>query len=170
MTSTAIICELNPLHSGHKRLIDYAKTFSEKVICIMSGNFVQRGFPACCDKYSRATHAVKCGADLVVELPTVFATSSATDFALGGVMIANKLHADYLLFGSECGKISQLQNCVTMLDDKEVNATIRNLMNNGTSYPTAVAKAILPMIFFQFPMLSPQKIITFAFVSDLEKS
>ena len=69
MKTTAIICEFNPLHSGHKKLIDYAKTFSDRVICIMSGNFTQRGLPACCDKYARAKHAVLAGADLVVELP-----------------------------------------------------------------------------------------------------
>lgn len=141
MTTTAIICELNPLHSGHKKLIDYAKTFSDKVICIMSGNFVQRGLPACCDKYSRATHAVKCGADLVVELPTVFATSSATDFAIGGVLVANDLHADYLLFGSECGDLQQLQNCAKLLDDKDVNSNIRKYVGEGNNYPTAVYKA-----------------------------
>ena len=76
-TVSAIICEFNPLHSGHKRLIDYAKSISDAVVCIMSGNFTQRGMPACCDKHSRARHAILAGADLVLELPTVFATSSA---------------------------------------------------------------------------------------------
>ena len=77
MKIAAIICEFNPIHTGHKRLIDYAKSIADKVVCIMSGNFVQRGMPACADKYARARHAILCGADLVVELPTIFATSSA---------------------------------------------------------------------------------------------
>ena len=103
MKIAAIICEFNPLHSGHKRLIDYAKSIAEHVVCIMSGNFTQRGLPACADKYSRAKHAVMSGADMVIELPTVFATASAQNFARGGVAIAHKIGADYLVFGSECG-------------------------------------------------------------------
>ena len=96
MNLAAIICEFNPLHTGHKRLIDYAKTVADKVVCIMSGNFTQRGLPACADKYARAKHAVMAGADIVVELPTVFATASAENFAIGGVSIANKLNATVL--------------------------------------------------------------------------
>ena len=141
MKTTAIICEFNPLHYGHKILIDYAKTFSDKVVCIMSGNFTQRGLPACADKYSRATHAVKAGADLVVELPFAFATASAENFALGGITIANILQADYLLFGSECGNIEELQNCAKMLADEQVNARIVNELSNGVSYPKAIALA-----------------------------
>ena len=76
MKIATIICEFNPLHTGHKKLIDFAKTQADKVVCIMSGNFTQRGLPACADKYTRARHALKAGADLVVELPTVFATDS----------------------------------------------------------------------------------------------
>lgn len=141
MKTTAIICELNPLHNGHKRIIDYAKTFSDQVICIMSGNFTQRGLPAIADKYSRAKHAIIAGADLVVELPTVFATSSAENFALGGVRIAHKLNVDYLLFGSECNDIEKLQNCVELLNTTETNSKIREAMQSGVSYPRAVSEA-----------------------------
>lgn len=147
MKTTAIICEFNPLHSGHKRLIDYAKSLSDKVICIMSGNFTQRGLPACCDKYARAKHALLAGADLVVELPTVFATASAENFAYGGVAIANQLEADFLLFGSECGNIDSLTTCAKLLLDKEVNKQIADEVKKGVSYPKAVANAVnLPML------------------------
>lgn len=142
MKTTAIICEFNPLHSGHKKLIDYAKCISDRVICIMSGNFTQRGMPACCDKYLRATHAVKSGADLVVELPTIYATASAENFAYGGVAIADSLGVDSLLFGSECGDIDELRHCAKLLTDKDVNAKIARIMTTGTSYPTAVATAV----------------------------
>lgn len=142
MKTTAIICEFNPLHSGHKRLIDFAKTFSDKVICIMSGNFTQRGLPACCDKYSRAKHALFAGADLVVELPTIFATASAENFAYGGIAIANQLGVDFLLFGSECGSIDKLTNCAESLLDEEVNRRIANEVKKGVSYPKAVATAV----------------------------
>lgn len=142
MKTTAIICEFNPLHSGHKRLIDYAKTFSDKVICIMSGNFTQRGMPACCDKFARAKHALLAGADLVVELPTVFAVASAENFAYGGVEIAECLGADYLLFGSECGNIGELTNCAKMLLNVEVNKQIAAEVKKGVSYPNAVANVV----------------------------
>lgn len=138
MKTSVIICEFNPLHSGHKKIIDFAKTISDKVICVMSGNFVQRGMPACCNKFKRALHAVKAGADLVVELPTIYATSSAENFALGGVKIANMLHADFLVFGSECGDVKQLAFCANKLDDETVNARIREQLALGVSYPKAL--------------------------------
>ena len=141
MKLAAIICEFNPLHKGHKNLIDFAKTQADRVVCIMSGNFTQRGLPACADKYARARHALLAGADLVVELPTVFATASAENFALGGVAIAEKLGADCLVFGSECGDISELNRCVDMLSDKTTNAKIRQEIEKGVSYPKAVAVA-----------------------------
>lgn len=141
MKLVAIICEFNPLHTGHKRLIDYAKTVADKVVCIMSGNFTQRGLPACADKYSRAKHAILCGADLVVELPTVFATASAENFAYGGVIIAQKLGADCLVFGSECGDIDELQQCVESLNDSKTNERIKQEVQKGISYPKAVATA-----------------------------
>ncbi len=142
MTVSAIICEFNPLHTGHKKLIDYAKTISDKVICIMSGNFVQRGMPACADKYQRAKHAIMAGADMVVELPTVFATSSAENFAFGGVSIAKQLNVHYLVFGSECGDIEKLWAMVDKLEDKQINKQIKSNLSQGMNYPKAVSLAI----------------------------
>lgn len=141
MKLAAIICEFNPLHTGHKRLIDYAKTIADKVVCVMSGNFTQRGLPACADKYSRAKHAILAGADLVVELPTIYATASAENFAYGGVAIANKLGADCLVFGSECGNIDELILGLAQIDDCETNKLIQTEVAKGVSYPKAVATA-----------------------------
>lgn len=142
MKTSIIISEFNPLHYGHKRLIDFAKTISDKVVCVMSGNFVQRGMPAVANKYKRAAHAILAGADLVVELPCVYATASAEDFAGGGVQIANALDADFLVFGSECGEIAPLARSAELLDDAKVNEHIRSELQRGIAYPKAVAKAI----------------------------
>lgn len=142
MKIAAIICEFNPIHTGHKRLIDHAKTIADKVVCIMSGNFVQRGMPACADKYDRARHAVLCGVDIVVELPTIFATSSAEDFAYGGVKIASQLGADYLVFGSECGDIEKLQEIANLLDDESINKKIQTYLAQGNSYPKSISLAV----------------------------
>ena len=141
MKLAAIICEFNPLHTGHKRLLDYAKTVADNVVCIMSGNFTQRGLPACSDKYSRAKHAILSGADLVVELPTVFATASAENFAYGGIAIAEKLGADCLVFGSECGDVDKLNSCVDVIENCETNKLIQQEVAKGVSYPKAVAAA-----------------------------
>ncbi|MCH5151115.1 MAG: nucleotidyltransferase family protein [Clostridiales bacterium] len=141
MKLAAIICEFNPLHTGHKRLLDYAKTVADNVVCIMSGNFTQRGLPSCADKYSRARHAILAGADLVVELPTVFATASAENFAYGGIAIAEKIGADCLVFGSECGDVDVLKSCVEKIENCETNKLIQQEVAKGVSYPKAVASA-----------------------------
>lgn len=142
MKTAAIICEFNPLHTGHKKIIDYAKSVADFVICIMSGNFTQRGMPACADKYSRAKHAIMSGADLVVELPTVFATASAENFAYGAVKTVNALQTDYLVFGSECGDLEMLRACADKLKDEQINRIIKAHIARGVSYPKAVAQAI----------------------------
>lgn len=165
MKLAAIICEFNPLHTGHKKLIDYAKTIADKVVCIMSGNFTQRGMPACADKFTRARHAILAGADLVVELPTVFATASAENFAFGGVYIANKLGADCLVFGSECGDIEELYMCVARLDDCEINNKIKHEISKGTSYPKAVAIATGLEL-----LNSPNNVLAIEYIKALKKT
>ena len=142
MKISAIICEFNPLHSGHKRIIDYAKSISDKVVCIMSGNFTQRGLPACAEKHQRAKHAILAGADMVVELPTIYATASAENFAYGAIDIANQLDVDYLVFGSESGCIEDLQAVASKLSSEEYNEKIKELLKKGNSYPKAVALAV----------------------------
>ena len=89
MKICTIICEYNPFHNGHLYQLQKAKelTCADAVVCIMSGNFVQRGESAILDKYTRAKHAILAGADAVIELPTIFATSNAELFAKGAVKI-----------------------------------------------------------------------------------
>ena len=94
MRTVGIICEYNPLHLGHKKQMDLLRSqFGEDctIVCLMSGNFVQRGAPAIVDKSLRAKAAILSGADLVLELPVTYALSSAEGFALGGVEILGKV-------------------------------------------------------------------------------
>lgn len=163
MTISCIICEFNPLHSGHKKLIDYAKSISDKVICVMSGNFTQRALPACADKYSRARHAILAGADMVVELPTIFATSSAQNFAYGAVAIAKDLGANYLVFGSECGDIDQLNDLATLLRQPQLNHKIKMLLSKGVSYPTALSKATQSQL-----LLSPNNTLAIEYLQAIK--
>ncbi len=141
MKIAAIICEFNPLHTGHKHLLAFAQNNADKVVCIMSGNFTQRGMPACADKYSRARHAILAGADMVIELPTIFATASAENFALGGIYMTKILNADFVVFGSECGDIARLRQCADTIDLPEIQQKIKNELKKGVTYPKAIALA-----------------------------
>ncbi len=141
MKQSAIICEYNALHNGHIRLIQHAKAHSHHLVCIMSGNFTQRGMPAVANKYVRAKHAILAGASVVVELPTLSATSSAEEFARGAISIANSLGVDKLFFGSELGDTEQLISCANTLLSGHSDNTVRQLLDQGLSYPRAVSQA-----------------------------
>ena len=108
MKTVGLITEYNPFHEGHRYHIEQAKKISgaDTAVVVMSGDFVQRGEPAITDKYTRAHMALSCGADLVVELPALYATASAEGFALGAAGILHFLGVDALCFGSECNDIN----------------------------------------------------------------
>lgn len=116
---SAVICELNPLHEGHRFVFNRAKVDSDVLIAVMSGNFVQRGETAVYDKYNRAEAALKAGANIVFELPFPFSSSSAEFFAHSGVAIAEGVGADRLFFGSECGDIYALKKAAAVLSSEE---------------------------------------------------
>ena len=112
MNVTGIIAEYNPFHRGHKYQINYCKKElqADYVIVVMSGDYVQRGTPALLPKHLRAEMALRCGADLVLEMPVSVSTASAETFAMAGVSILDNLHVvDQLCFGSEYGEVSALQ-------------------------------------------------------------
>lgn len=112
-----IVCEFDPLHRGHARLLSHARALgADTVVCAMSGSFTQRGSFAALSKTARAEMAVRCGADLVLELPTPWAMSPAETFARGGVRLLALAGADTLLFGSECGDLPALRCLADCLD------------------------------------------------------
>ena len=101
MKTVGIIAEYNPFHKGHAYQLQKAKelTGADYAVIVMSGNFVQRGYPAMVDKYTRTEMALHSGADLVLELPSVYATGSAESFAQGAVSVLESLGCiDYLCF------------------------------------------------------------------------
>ncbi len=136
MKTAGIICEYNPFHNGHLYHINKTKETADAVLCVMSGNFVQRGGPAYCDKFSRATAAVACGADLVIELPEVFASRSAEYFAQGAVELLDKTGIiDYLSFGCESTDL-------TVIDETEdFKTSLEAYLSDGLSYPVAKSMA-----------------------------
>lgn len=158
MTVCAVICELNPFTLGHEYLFRKARslTGADYVIALMSGDFVERGLPAICDKYTRCEAALKGGADLVIELPAIYATASADYFAYGGVTLLDCLGCvDFLCFGSECGDLDILRSCAGLKDNGEpevhilssgqsvqeaVNGKITKLLKEGVSYAKAYSQ------------------------------
>lgn len=140
MKTTAIICELNPLHRGHKYLFDTVRKEADCVIAIMSGSFVQRGEPAFFDKYTRAEIAVRSGADLVLELPFPWCTASAEFFAMAGTAIAEKTGAEKIAFGVGNTDTSVLSRAADVFSDPNVIAEIRRLSVDDPSAGVAVLR------------------------------
>lgn len=147
MKTVGIICEYNPFHLGHKKQIDAIRRHFGGdcgIICLMSGNFVQRGAPAIFDKSLRAKAAVLCGADLVLELPTNYALSSAEGFAAGGVKILSQV-CDTLCFGCEGGTKETLMATAQVLLAPEFSPALRAELEKGLSFPAARSKALETM-------------------------
>lgn len=109
MQIAGMICEYNPFHLGHLALVEETRRQgATHIAAVMSGNYVQRGEPALLEKRMRAKQALRCGVDLVVELPLPWAMSTAETFARGGVFLLDCLGADVISFGSECGNAALL--------------------------------------------------------------
>lgn len=143
MKTVGIICEYNPFHLGHQKQFDMIRNIlgsDAVIVCLMSGNFVQRGMPAIFDKSLRAQAAIDCGADLVLELPTTYALSSAEGFAAGGVKILSSF-CDYLCFGSETGDAEALMNTAQALLSPQFSPALRSELESGCSFPVARQQA-----------------------------
>ena len=143
MTVAGIVCEFNPLHSGHAYLMARLRQQgADAIVCAMSGNFVQRGEPALVNKLARAEMAVDCGADLVLELPTPWAMATAETFAQGGVALLKMAGCTHIGFGSECGDAALLQAAADTLLSPDLQADIRSELASGITYAAARQKAV----------------------------
>lgn len=148
MKICAVICEYNPFHNGHRYQLGEIRKLSgcDKILCVMSGNFTQRGEAAIQNKYVRARHAVECGADLVLELPVAFACCPAELFARGAVHILASIPAvTTLAFGCESGAKEDFTAAAqaTLNESKEFKAALKERMKDGTSYVRARNRAVL---------------------------
>lgn len=139
----AIITEYNPFHLGHEYQIVEAKmAFPDATVtAIMGGIFSQRGMPYITTPYVRAEAALECGADLVLELPFPFSCAPARIFARAGVEIAEKIGADVLLFGSECGSVETLTKTLDRLESDEMKETVERFDDGKTSKMRAYSLA-----------------------------
>lgn len=141
MKATGITAEFNPLHKGHAYVMEEARrlTDCDAVVVAMSGGYVQRGEPAVCDKWARAQMALRCGADLVVEIPTLFCLGNASQYAGAGVAILEALGCSHIAFGSESGDPDLIKQVAGRLVNERdsLAAGISDLLSSGLSYPAA---------------------------------
>ena len=161
MKIVGILCEYNPMHLGHAKQISRIRELSgpeTAVVCLMSGNFVQRGYPAIFDKGLRARAALLSGADLVLELPVQYALSSAEGFAAGAVSILGGFCHE-MSFGAEHPDVENLTATARALLSPDFPAHLRRHLDAGLSFPAARAKALLDMGADNSLLMSPNDIL-----------
>jgi len=146
LDTIGIICEYNPLHLGHKKQIDTVKAAcpDSGIVCLMSGNYVQRGAPAIIDKTLRGQAAIHCGADLVLELPLTASLSSAEGFAGEGVRILGGF-CNRLCFGAESAAKDSLLETAKALLSPGFTERLRIELDKGVSFPAARQAALQAM-------------------------
>lgn len=173
-----IIAEYNPFHNGHLFHLNESKklTGSSYTVAIMSGNFAQRGNTSIIDKWSKAKSAIECGVDLVIELPVLYSTSSAENFAEGAIKILDSLKVvDYLSFGAETADINLLNNIATVLNEepKEYKSLLSEELKKGLSYPKARENALMIYLNdikkYSNVLSSPNNILGIEYIKALKK-
>ncbi|ADH61054.1 protein of unknown function DUF795 [Thermoanaerobacter mathranii subsp. mathranii str. A3] len=142
MKILGIIVEYNPFHYGHLYHLQTSKelTKCDYTVAVMSGNFVQRGEPAIVDKWKRTMMALKAGVDLVIELPVVYATSTAENFAYGAVKLLDSLKIiDCISFGSEKGELSELIKIAEILLEEPIHyrKALKEYLKTGITFAKA---------------------------------
>ena len=175
MKAVGLVTEYNPLHNGHIYHIKKSLEMTEADVCVavMSGDFVQRGEPAIIDKYSRARAAIDCGINLLVELPSYYALSSAEQFADGAVKTLAALGADSLVFGSECGEIDLLKKIANILTDEpdEYKELLKKCLSSGMTFPKARQTALEGIMGESFEQLlsNPNNILGVEYLKAVSK-
>lgn len=172
MKVAGIITEYNPFHNGHAYLVEKAReNGATHVVAVMSGNFVQRGEPAIFDRAVRAEAALMNGVDLVLQLPAVYAVSTAQKFALAGVEILDALGCvDELVFGSECGNIDAVFSAVNSLESDSLKPLLDRELKKGISFAVARENALRLISPESADVIkSPNNILGVEYVSALKK-
>ncbi len=144
MKATGVVVEYNPFHNGHRYHLEQCKKLGigDVVIAAMSGDFLQRGEPAILNKWKRAEMALRCGIDIVAELPAYYSNQSAEIFARGSLEILNALKVSDIVFGSESADIDKLKKIALLEEDDRFQEHLKDELGRGNSYPTAFSKAV----------------------------
>lgn len=162
MKIAGIIAEYNPFHNGHQFQIDQLKqeTGADYVVIAMSGNFLQRGVPAIVDKYTRTQMALAAGADLVLELPVLWATASAEYFAMAGITLFRRMgNVTHLCFGAESDNLTALTSIAEVLskESKEYQKLLNLELKKGLSFPMARENALSQLLLEDTKFTLPAK-------------
>ena len=170
MSSVGIICEYNPFHNGHLYHINKVKEMfpNQPIILIMSGNFTQRGIPSIINKWDKTKLALFYGVDLVIELPFVFASQSADIFAKGSIELLKELKVDNIIFGSETNNVQELINLANIqLNNKDYDLKVKEYMDNGLNYPTAMSKALKDIT--NYTIDTPNDLLGLSYIKEIIK-
>jgi len=174
-----IIAEYNPFHNGHLYHLEESKQKSgcTHSICVMTGNFAQRGGTSLVNKWTKAEMALICGVDLVLELPTIYSVSSAENFAEGAVKILNSTGlVTNLSFGMEANDVSSLNNIANVLyqEPKEYVTMLNHELSKGVSYPKARESALMMYLNdikrYANILSSPNNILAIEYLKALKKT
>ncbi len=169
MSVIGIVSEFNPFHNGHKYLIDSVKKDGDIILCLMSGNFVQRAEPAIFDKRIRTLSALKSDADFVFELPFVYATATAEIFAENAVRILCSLGCDKIAFGVEDENGEELSKAAKILLNDDFNEKVMSFYSEGLSYPAARQKAF-DIYDISFDISKPNNILALEYLKAIYKN
>ena len=173
-----IIAEYNPFHNGHLYHLQKSieETESDYVIAIISGNFVQRGNTSVINKWKKAEMALKCGVNLVIELPTLYSISSAENFASGTIKILDSMKiVKSISFGTETGDMAALNNVANLLvqEPKEYEVLLQEELKKGVSYPKARENAVLKIMNdntrYGNILSSPNNILAIEYLKSIKK-
>ena len=177
MQAVGLVVEYNPFHNGHLHHVQQAKlsTQADVAVAVMSGQFLQRGEPALVDKWHRTKMALASGVDVVIELPYIFSTAQANQFASGAVQLLQAVQCSYLAFGSEQGSIKPFLNSYHLIDSNRVkyDQIIRESVQQGKSYPQALhaayekLKQLNPNSYID--LAQPNNILGFHYVEAIKK-
>ncbi len=173
MKISAVICEFNPFHLGHKYLIDnIKKNVATHVIGIMSSNFTQRAEPSIISKAARTQIALKEGLDLIIEIPTIWSMAPAEKYAFAGVTIANALGCiDNLCFASEIGNIHPLKTISDTINSEPFNIHIQKYLSTGITFAKARQLSIKEILGEEYSsiLLHPNNILSIEYLKSLSK-
>ena len=162
-----IICEYNPFHNGHLYHLQRVKEMfpDKKIVLVMSGNFTQRGDVSVINKWDKTDIALHFGVDLIVELPFVFATQGADIFAKASIEILDTIGVDYLVFGSECNNVEKLTTLAKIQTDKKYNNLVKEYLDEGINYPTAMSKALIDITGYKVD--TPNDILGITYIREI---
>ena len=171
MEIIGIIAEYNPFHNGHLYHLNKIKELypNSLIVLVMSGNFLQRGEVSILDKYEKTLIALQFGIDIVLELPFKFATQSADKFSYGALKILNEFKVEKIVFGSESNDIDTLTTLAQIqLDNKDYNIIVKDLLDEGINYPTALSKALKQIT--KKEITEPNDILALSYIREIIKN